>query len=553
MDAFPIRFVKLQVESRKVDMKRNLYILLSLLIFPILSFPGNSPSEDDLLRASFSSVEGTWARQTLARMTLDEKIGQLFMVAAFSNKDETHVKTIKYLVEKIGIGGLIFMQGTPDAQIKLVNQYQKAAKYPLLVSQDSEWGLNMRLDNTVKFPRNLTLGAIQDDSLIYEVGLEIGKQCRRVGVHMNFAPVIDVNNNPGNPVINDRSFGEVRENVAIKGIAFNQGLFDAGVLGCAKHFPGHGDTDVDSHKDLPIINHTRQRLDSIEMYPFRELIAAGIPSIMTAHLDIPTLDDTPNLPSTLSHKVVNNLLREELGFQGLIITDAMNMKGVTKYYEDGEADVKALLAGNDILLFSPKVIKTIALIKQELAKGTITENEIDDRVFKILLAKEWAGLHENRLVPETPTDKELNSFHAKSLKRNLYASAVTVVQNKHNILPLKNFAFRKIAHVKLGGLEKSSSSKIMGRYASIDNFYLPAIAEKKNSEALLKKLANYNTILITVDGMNKHLKKKFGITSSTMDFIKGVRVLEKSMVVTLLGSPYALRYFGEEEGDCGSL
>ena len=314
------------------------------------------PSETDNKSAPAPlPLHSSWVDSVFNNMTLNEKIGQLFMVAAYSNKGPEHTQDILRLIKKHHIGGLIFFQGTPEKQAKLTNIYQYNAKIPLMIGMDAEWGLGMRLDSVISYPRQMTLGAISDDSLIYKMGLDIGAQLRRLGVHVNFAPVVDINNNPANPVIGSRSFGEDRNNVAGKGIAYMNGLQDRNVLAVAKHFPGHGDTDKDSHKTLPVISHDSLRLDSIELYPFKRLISNGVGGVMTAHLNIPSLIDEPNRPSTLSKKVVTHMLKDQLGFNGLVFTDALNMKGVTNNFQSGEIEIEALKAGNDVLLYPQDV------------------------------------------------------------------------------------------------------------------------------------------------------------------------------------------------------
>ena len=333
------------------------------------SEPNNGPD--------FLEAKKAWVNQTFDGMSLEERIGQLFMVAAYSNRGPAHFSKLKNLIEEHHIGGLIFFQGGPMRQALMCNELQEASKIPMMIGMDAEWGIEMRLDSTIGFPRQMTLGAIRDDRLIYEMGREIGRQFNRMGMHINFAPVADVNNNPDNPVINSRSFGELRENVAQKSAAYMQGLQDENVLANAKHFPGHGDTDTDSHKALPSILHDRQRLDSVELYPFRQLIARGLSSAMVAHMYIPALDSSAEQASTLSRPIVHDLLRKEMGFEGLIVTDALNMKGVSAQFEPGDVELQALLAGNDILLFAEDVPKAVRLIKEAIEDGTIDEKEIN--------------------------------------------------------------------------------------------------------------------------------------------------------------------------------
>lgn len=489
---------------------------------------------------------GTWARAALDSMSMEEKIGQLFMVAAYSNKDASHEAAIEKLVREEKIGGLIFMQGGPGRQVTLVNRFQQAARFPLLIAQDSEWGLAMRLDSTIAFPKNMTLGAIRDSMPLFEMGIELGKQCRRVGVQVNFAPVVDVNNNPRNPVINDRSFGEDRENVFIKGLFLYKGMEYSGTIGCAKHFPGHGDTDTDSHADLPIIPFSRVRLDSLELYPYKKLFERGVASIMVAHLYIPVLDPTPNLASTLSPRIVTDLLRTEMGFKGLTFTDALGMQGVAKFWGEGETDLKAFLAGNDVLLFSGNVPKAKRLIKEAIDRGEVTEAELNKRVLKILVAKEWCGLHQNRITPQV-LPNELMTANAYALRKQLFQAAITCVRNEAQLLPLGKLAQRKIAVVEIGAEPASPFAGHLKTYAKMDFFRMPAASEKAQRDRILSQIASYNTVIIGVDGMSKSIGKNYGISAGTQAFMKELDTPGREVITVLFGSPYALRNFGKHE------
>ncbi|MEO0404637.1 MAG: glycoside hydrolase family 3 N-terminal domain-containing protein, partial [Bacteroidota bacterium] len=368
------------------ELKKNIVLLL-FLFFSTAEMVAQI-HEANCLPPPYLQQQSTWADSVLGSMSLEEKVGQLFMVAAYSNKEEKHARFIDGLIENQHIGGLIFMQGGPIKQALLTNRYQSKAKVPLLIAMDAEWGLAMRLDSTVRYPRQMSIGAAADESLAYSYGEEMGRQLNRLGVHVSFAPVVDVNNNPNNPVIGSRSFGENREQVALLGTALMKGLQSRNVLANAKHFPGHGDTDQDSHHTLPSISHDKARLDSIELYPFKHLIKQGLGSMMIAHLNIPALDSTT---STLSSKIIKDLLREEMAFDGLIFTDALNMKGVSSFYEPGELDLKALEAGNDILLFPGNVPKASQLIVKAVLEGTISESELNEHVLRILQVKDWTG------------------------------------------------------------------------------------------------------------------------------------------------------------------
>lgn len=519
--------------------------LLLVLAYASAQVKTSGPAEGHAADIGKDEIPGAWARKMLDSLSLDEKIGQLFMIAAYSNKSEPHYAQIEKLVKDYHIGGLIFMQGGPGRQVNLINRYNKAARVPLLIAQDSEWGLSMRLDSTIRYPRNMTLGAIQDSMLIFEMGMEVGRQCRKVGVQVNFAPVVDVNNNPGNPVINDRSFGENPKNVAQKGIYMYKGMEYAGAIGCAKHFPGHGDTDTDSHHDLPVIKHNRARLDSIELYPFQELFRAGVPSVMVAHLYIPELDDTPNLASTLSPKIVTDLMRNEMGFKGLAFTDALGMKGVAKFWGEGEVDLKAFLAGNDVLLFSGNVPKAVEMIKKAVNEGEVTMKELNKRVLKILIAKEWCDLHETPKVPHVVQD-ELNTPDAVVLKKRLYQSSLTVPLNRDDLLPLTNLGSKKIACVEIGSADQVFSQTLK-KYTEVSAYTLPSSAETAEVTRLTAKLNDFNTVIVAVDDMSKYLGRGFGIKSSTKTLLKNLNTEDKKVILVLFGSPYALRYFGDED------
>jgi beta-glucosidase-like glycosyl hydrolase len=375
-----------------VNVLSNYLITLGIFIFCLTGYA------QPVFLKSKSNRTYAWADSVFKTLSPDARIGQLFMVAAYSNyKSDT--AAIKKLIDSCGIGGLIFFQGAPARQALLTNYYHSLSKVKLLIAIDGEWGLSMRLDSTVQYPRQMTLGAMPPtaDSLIYKMGKHLAKECKRMGIHINFAPVVDVNNNPLNPVISSRSFGENKHEVTRKALQYMKGMQDEGVLACGKHFPGHGDTESDSHHTLPIITHSKKTIDTLDLYPFKELFDNGLGSVMVAHLFIPSLDTTRNLPSTLSPKIVNDLLKRKLDFDGLVFTDALNMKGVSKFYQPGELDVKALIAGNDVLLFSEDVPKAIQEIKAAIARGELSQNDIDERCKKILRAKQWCGL--NRYSP----------------------------------------------------------------------------------------------------------------------------------------------------------
>ncbi|GAB4414524.1 MAG: glycoside hydrolase family 3 N-terminal domain-containing protein [Bacteroidia bacterium] len=489
-----------------------------------------------------------WVDSLFSTLSTDEKIGQLFVVATYSNKSEAEYAYIERLVREQHLGGLIFMQGNPASQAQLVNRYQAAARVPLLISQDAEWGLDMRLEGTPRYPRNMTLGAIQDDSLLYELGTRIAWELRQVGVGMNFAPVFDVNNNPRNPVINDRSFGENKYNVATKGIMLARGMEDHGVLACAKHFPGHGDTDTDSHFDLPVIPHGPARLDTLELYPFLKAVQQGIGSVMVAHLYVPALDSTPDQATSLSPRVVQGLLRENLGFEGLIITDALNMHGVTKFYPPGEVALQAFLAGNDMLLFPENILLSVRMVRDAVAQGRISQQVLDERVRRILAAKYRAGAAQRTPLQTTGLAERLNSPESQALRRRLYEAATTLVQNKHSLLPLRDLEKHRIAYVQIGGASDDVFYSNLRKYADIQPFFLRKGFTDGEMEQLKRNLEGFDSVIIGVFGLNKQESSRFGVSWQTERLTRDLaRDPRWSTTVVLFGSPYALRFFGEED------
>ena len=531
-------------------MIKQFFKILSLTIFIFLaesSFLNYEANGEDFISHNLQNIEppflkeinSTWVDSVFNSLTPDERIGQLFMIASYSNRWKAHKDEITNLIKDYKIGGLIFFQGGPVRQARLTNYFQNISKTPLLIAMDAEWGLAMRLDSTIKFPRQMQLGAIRNDELIYEMGAEIARQCRRLGVHVNFAPVIDVNNNPKNPVINSRSFGEDKINVAQKGYQYMKGLQDNFVLATGKHFPGHGDTDSDSHKTLPIIKHSKERLDSLELYPFKQLIQTGLGGIMVAHLHIPALDHRKNMPSSLSKKIITDLLKNELKFKGLIFTDALNMNGVKKYFATGEVDVKAILAGNDILLMSENVEKAIKSIKQALAEGKITQEEIDKRCKKILAVKKWVNLDKNKTVDLKNLHKDLNNKKAKLLKKKLIEASVSLLENKNNIIPFKNINEKKIASIAIG-TEKETTvfQKKMQNYTNISCFNLMN-ASKQTLDLLIDTLTSFDILAISIHGNDRKISENFGISYATLDFIN--KLCEKTKVcLSIFSNPYGL-------------
>ncbi|SDM32887.1 beta-glucosidase [Catalinimonas alkaloidigena] len=483
-----------------------------------------------------------WVDSVFNSLTPDERIAQLIMVAAYSNRDEAHAQEIEKLVTEQKIGGLVFFQGGPVRQAALTNRYQAKADVPLLVAIDGEWGLGMRLDSTIRFPYQMTLGALADDSLIYQMGREVAREARRMGIHVNFAPVADVNNNPNNPVINYRSFGSDRENVAQKSIAYMRGMQDGGLLTTAKHFPGHGDTGTDSHYALPVITHDRQRLDSLELYPFRKLIDAGLSGMMVAHLSIPQLDSTKDLASTLSKPIVTDLLREELGFDGLIYTDAMNMKAVADHYPPGVADAMALYAGNDLLEFTQDVPKAIAEVKKLIRQGKIRQRDLDARCKKVLAAKEWLGLNRYQPVVLDSLVHDLNPGAAQLLNQRLFESAVTTLRNADRLLPLQRLDTLRIATVSIGSDTVTAFQKMLDNYTGMSHYTLPVKPSQADIDRLKTILPAFNLVILGVHVPSVRPTRNYQITPELQAAVEALTGVSQT-VVCYFGNAYTLPQF----------
>ena len=494
----------------------------------------------------FLSEKETWSDSVLSSLSLKERIGQLFMVAAYSNKEANHVAELNELITKHHIGGLIFFQGGPVRQAQLTNQFQRNSKLPLLIAMDAEWGLGMRLDSTISYPRQMMLGAIEDDEIIYRMGEDIATQCNRLGVHINFAPVIDVNVNPKNPVINSRSFGEQKQNVAKKGLAYMKGMQKHNVLAVVKHFPGHGDTDKDSHKALPLISHDINRLNNIELYPFKTLFDSGCGGVMVAHLLVPALDSTANRATTLSPKVVTGLLKDKIGFNGLIFTDALNMKGVSSYYKPGEADLLALLAGNDVLLFPKDVPLAIQMIEEAVNSGKLSEEELNEHVLKILQTKKWAGLDNYQPINESNLYNDLNTDKYKRLYRQLIAKSITVVKNQGGMIPFNDLEHKKIASVAIGSKGENYFQNKLKGYGDVDLFSISKEPTDDEISKLLIKLESYSEVIISLHKPSRRPSKHFGVSVKSQKIVEKIAAV-KSVTLVSFTNPYVFNWVKETQ------
>jgi beta-N-acetylhexosaminidase len=516
-------------------LRRCLYIIL--FIISCVAFTPNATGQQ--ADPPFEKyLNHPWVDSVLNSLTLNEQIAQCIWIAAYSNKDISHEVEITDLIRNYKIGGLVFFQGTPEKQAELTNFYQKISQVPLIIAQDAEWGLGMRLDNVDKFPYQMTMGADQNDSLEYKMGKEVAEQMKRLGVYVNFAPVADINNNPLNPVINYRSFGEDRQRVTSKVEMYMKGLQDNGVLATAKHFPGHGDTDTDSHYDLPVIQHSKERFDSIELYPFNRLIYSGVGSIMSAHLSIPALDTTRNLPSTLSKPIITGLLKNEMGFKGIIVTDAMNMKGLTKYFKAGEAEAKAMEAGNDVLEFVNDVEAAIGEILYSVATGKISKEEIAIKCRKILALKYWAGLNNLKPVKIENIANEISPGKIKALIRDIYIGSITVLNNRQNIIPLLRLDTLKIATLAIGKNQITPYQEMLSNYTTVDNYFIN-LADTSDYVGVLNKLKDYNLIIAGVFNTDQRPNMNFGIPEGLNTLVDSLMANNKC-IITYFGNAYGI-------------
>ncbi|WP_299367107.1 glycoside hydrolase family 3 N-terminal domain-containing protein [Winogradskyella sp.] len=487
-----------------------------------------------------------WVDSIYNSMSVKERIGQLFMVQVMSENNDKVNNDIVSLIKDEGIGGIIYSKGGPYRQARLNNKLQAASKLPLLIGMDAEWGLNMRLDSTYAFPWNMTLGAITDNILIEQTGRQIGEHCKRLGVHFNFAPVVDINTNPKNPIIGNRSFGEDRDNVTAKGLAFMKGMQSAGVLANAKHFPGHGDTEDDSHKTLPTVSFSRKRIDSVELYPYRKLIKEGLSSVMVAHLNVPSLERRRGFPSSLSKHIVTDMLKDSLGFEGLIFTDALTMKGAADYIEKGvdgitpktltkggEIDLMAFLAGNDVMLMSENPQKGIAKFVEAYDEGVISEERLSHSVKKILMAKYKVGLHKYSPVGLYGLDNDLNRIKDDALYEELMENALTVLKNKNNLLPLQDLETKNIAYVELGDASGSVFYNELKKYTKVHHIKADKL------DGLIAKLQNYNTVIVGFHKSNDNPWKDFKFTQKELTWLYEI-ARNNTIILDLFARPYVL-------------
>lgn len=510
-------------------MKR--FLLVGILVF--LFFPLFAQENNPLIVKNDFQNQKKWVDSIYGNMTLEEKIGQLFMADIFSSDPKAKTDKIKDLITNYHLGGVIFSKGGPMQQAKLNNEFQALAEIPLIIGMDAEWGLAMRLDSTYAFPWNMTLGAITDNKIVEKIGRRIGEHSKRLGVHINFAPVVDINTNPKNPIIGNRSFGEDRDNVTEKALAFMKGMQSAGIMGSAKHFPGHGDTDMDSHKTLPTIDFSRERLDTLELYPYKKLINEGLNSVMVAHLNVPALEPRINYPSSLSSKIITDLLKKELGFNGLIFTDALNMKGASNFKKPGEIELAAFLAGNDVLLISEDIPKAISFLIESYNEKTITEKRLAYSVKKILYAKYKVGLNHYKPVRTMYLLDDLNSVVDDALYEEAMDNALTVIKNDRAILPIKDLQKKRIAYINFGDDSGAEFLNELKKYGHVDWV-------KANSlDEYIQKLKEYNYVIIGFHKSNDNPWKSFEFTQNEVVWLYEI-ARTNTVILDVFARPYAM-------------
>lgn len=522
-------------------MKKILFVFYCFATLNIFAQPAinNIPAPTKISNSEY------WADSILNNLTLEQKIGQLYMIAAYSGGEKMNQQLIEKLIQENQIGGLIFMQGSPTTQAQFTNLYQSKSKIPLMISMDAEWGLGMRLKGINDMPRQIMLGAMQDSTIVYRMAAAIANQCRRLGVHVDFAPVIDINNNPSNPVINFRSFGENKYKVANFGIQYMKGLQDNGIIACAKHFPGHGDTETDSHKDLPEIKKTLKQLQNLELYPFQKLIENGLLSIMVAHLNIPALDNRKNIPTTLSYNTITDLLKNQMNFKGLIFTDALNMEGVAKYYSPGDIDLKAFEAGNDVLLFSQDVSAGVKKIKEAILKNNLLEKRLNESVRKILQAKYNAGLQNFTPIKTENIDEDINQY-TTTLRTQIAEAASTLLSDPFQIIAkFKTNEIQNLTYVAVGTDVENTIIKKVRELGVKKILYAPKLM--KDLKKLTKEIPKDENLIIGIHNLSGYPTNNFGLDSVKIATVNTLSNQFHSLTL-LFGNPYALKNFCDSKG-----
>lgn len=483
-----------------------------------------------------------WADSVYKQLSPTERIAQLMIVRLStidmgSKKVTFYDKQVEDLVKKYNIGGVLIFQGGPTQQAIAINKLQKMAKTPIMFSIDGEWGVGQRLFDSVQaLPKQMMLGAMTNPGLVYAYGKAVADQCKRLGIHVNFAPVVDVNNNAANPVINDRSFGENKNTVATYGIEYMKGMQDHGVLACAKHFPGHGDVTVDSHYDLPVIKKSFAALDTLELYPFKKIFEAGVGSVMIAHLNIPAIDNALNRATSLSSKNVKDLLRNNLGFQGLTFTDALEMKGVQKYFPGGEAAVQSLIAGNDVLCLPLDVPSTIQSVQKAIRDKKLTWNDIEYHCKKLLRAKYHYVIQHANPVPLENLTADLNR-DIPNLRKRIAENAITLVSAADvSFFPMQTK--QRVAYVGLGIQTPNTFARRMEQDYNAKSYYFPLQIKSDVADKLIELKRNFDYVIIGVHNTTRSAAAQYGMSEAAHHLIQKISTQQKAIVFHF-GNPYA--------------
>jgi beta-N-acetylhexosaminidase len=515
-------------------MKRILSFGIALLCFTAIQAQ----------RSSFLPAE-QWVDSVFKTLSKEQKIAQLMVLRLSSvGPNRTAIffdKEVEAAIRKYNIGAICLFQGGPIKQANLINYFQSIAQTPLMVAIDGETGLGMRLDSVQALPRQMMMGAAQDPALIYQYGRVVGEQCKRMGIQVNYAPVVDVNNNPNNPVINDRSFGEDKYKVAAYAIQYMKGMQDVGTMACAKHFPGHGDVDVDSHLDLPVINKSREQLDSLELYPFREIFKAGVGSVMIAHLSVPSIDSGINRATSISKNNVTGLLRNEMHYDGLTFTDALEMKGVAKYYPDGEISLEALIAGNDMLCLPGDIPGSIEKILKAIKKKKLTWADIDKHVKRVLYAKHQYGLANVKPINTTHLTEDLNS-KVGEMRRLIAEKALTLLRNDDPaVYPLAKG--RRVAYVGFGLTKDNVFAEQVRKDYDAQVYYFDYRLDSSKTAAMLELFkGRYDVVIVGLHNYGRFPANNFGISPATEALIKGLQQQHRTITMTF-GNPYVIKNF----------
>jgi len=504
-------------------MKRlNLFLIILVSQSFLCQYQPKNLANSDLRKAN------KWVDETYNALSQTERLGQLFIVALYTNKDEAHISQIRNIVLNDKIGGLILMQDDAAREINLVNEFQAKSKVPLMIGMDAEWGVFQRIAKAHKYPWAITLGAVQDKNLIHDMAAKIAEDCKRMGINWDFAPVVDVNTNPNNPIIGNRSFGSDVNNVVNSALAYSNGLQDHKILAAIKHFPGHGDTDKDSHLDLPVVSHNIDRLEKTELAPFKALMNQGIGGVMVAHLYVPILENEKGIPASISKKIVTGLLKEKYGYKGLIITDALNMGAVANKFKAGELDALAFKAGNDIMLFSQDVATGKRLIQKAIDNKEISESRVEESVKKILLTKYFLGLDQYSNVDPENINEDLNNVSHSEIVQKMYSNALTLVKDDKKLLPL--------------------DCKETYYYVPLEEADYEPFLNQLNTQTtvILKKASEINSIpanskvIVGFHKDNSTAYKPYKISDSSKKILSDLSK-NQNIILDVFGSPYALK------------